>query len=177
MVTMQKCPNCGASNRIGMVFCDNCGASLIGSAPISTRTIDESEIKADSQKRLTNSDDFKTGMLLRVQIPNAEPMFLRTKAEVIIGRRDPSSGNVPDLDLTPFAGYRMGVSRSHCAIRQTNDKLEVFDLGSSNGTFLNGVRLTPHRGGRLHDGDELRLGQMAMMIFFHQPEIERSREE
>jgi pSer/pThr/pTyr-binding forkhead associated (FHA) protein len=44
--------------------------------------------------------------------------------------------------------------------------LELFDLGSSNGTFLNGVRLTAHKAYVIHDGDEIRFGQMALRVYF-----------
>ncbi len=31
---MQVCPNCKHLNQIGTVFCEECGASLIGEAPL-----------------------------------------------------------------------------------------------------------------------------------------------
>jgi pSer/pThr/pTyr-binding forkhead associated (FHA) protein len=80
---------------------------------------------------------------------------------------------MPDVDLTPFAGYRMGVSRKHAVIRQndeTNERLDLWDMGSSNGTFLNGTRLNANRPYRLRDGDEIRFGQMIMRVYFqHTP--------
>jgi predicted component of type VI protein secretion system len=82
---------------------------------------------------------------------------------------------MPDVDLTPFAGYRMGVSRRHIVIRQSEDtRLDILDLGSSNGTYVNGQKLTPNQPQRLRDGDELRLGQMVMRIFFQKPLTEES---
>ncbi len=114
------------------------------------------------------SDVFIEGTLLKIEIDGGnEPILLKPKQETILGRRDPATGAMPDVDLTPFAGYRMGVSRRHAAIRPgEGNRLDVWDLGSSNGTFLNGTRLSAHRPYKLRDGDEIRLGQMAMKISF-----------
>jgi pSer/pThr/pTyr-binding forkhead associated (FHA) protein len=60
----------------------------------------------------------------------------------------------------------MGVSRRHASLALENNKLNLWDLGSSNGTFINGTRLTPHQPSPLRDGDEVRLGQMVLRLFF-----------
>ncbi len=169
---MQVCPNCRHQNRIGIVFCEQCGASLIGDAPLATRNfghrVPESWRKSTGE---LGSDVFKAGTILRLEVEGAEPILLRSKKEMVLGRRDPATGTMPDIDLTPFAGYRMGVSRKHAALRQgENNRLDLWDLGSSNGTYLNGVRLVAHRPNRIHDGDEIRLGQMVMRLYFHRPD-------
>lgn len=111
---------------------------------------------------------FTPGDMLRLEIEGSpEPVLFEPKTEAIFGRRDPATGAIPDIDLTPFAGYRMGVSRRHAAIRQNNEQsLDLWDLGSSNGTYLNGQRLNAHRPYRLHNGDEIRLGQMLIRVSF-----------
>ena len=48
------------------------------------------------------------------------------------------------------------VSREHALIRRVGDKVSVTDLGSSNGTFVNGDRVVKTRG--LDLGDTIRLG-------------------
>lgn len=175
---MQQCGNCGHQNRPGIVFCENCGASLIGKLPLSTRALESpSEAKSgevgieavlSSESITQGMATFMPGDSLKLDVEGAaEPMVLEPKAETILGRRDPATGATPDIDLTPFAGYRMGVSRRHAAIRHGEDNtLNIWDLGSSNGTFLNGQRLNAHRPYRLHDGDELRLGQMVLRVHF-----------
>ncbi len=175
---MQECANCGYQNRAGVVFCDNCGASLIGKLPISTKALDTgSEAQAGAGGGETGAvkgnqtqgmATFVLGDSLKLDIEGAvKSVVLQPKTETILGRRDPATGVAPDVDLTPHAGYRMGVSRRHAAIRYGDDNtLNVWDLGSSNGTFLNGQRLNAHRPYRLHDGDELRLGQMIIRLHF-----------
>ncbi len=171
---MQQCPNCNHRNRPGVVFCENCGASLIGNSPMSTRNLPNGNAVATAIENAIaeiGNDLFAEGMLLRVEIDGGtEPILLKPKQEMILGRRDPATGAMPDVDLTPFAGYRMGVSRRHAAIRPAEgNRLDVWDLGSSNGTFLNGTRLGAHRPYKLRDGDEIRLGQMMMKMYFQTP--------
>src|SRR5258708_2359148 len=174
---MQICPNCSYRNRAGVVFCENCGSSLIGDSPLSTKNFtDKSANVTPAQEEILKSvgtDIFKLGTILRIEIDGAEPILLKPKQETVFGRRDPATGSMPDVDLTPFAGYRMGVSRKHAVIRQnddTNERLDLWDMGSSNGTFLNGTRLNANRPYRLRDGDEIRFGQMIMRVYFqHTP--------
>jgi hypothetical protein len=169
---MQVCPNCSHQNRIGIVFCEQCGASLIGDVPLATRNIGHR--MPEGWRKSTGelgSDVFKAGTMLRLEVEGADPILLRSQKEMVFGRRDPATGTMPDIDLTPFAGYRMGVSRKHAALRQSeNNRLDIWDLGSSNGTYLNGIRLVAHCPNRVHDGDEIRLGQMVMHLYFHQPD-------
>ena len=175
---MQQCPNCGQINRAGVIFCELCGASLIGKQPLDTKSLDpgseaaskEYGVDADAfaDVRAQGTTTFGEGDRLRLEIEGSqEPLFFTMTEEAVFGRKDPATGAMPDIDLTPFAGYRMGVSRRHAAIsRHAAQGLDVRDLGSSNGTYLNGQQLAAHRLYRLRNGDELRLGQMVIRVFF-----------
>ncbi len=48
------------------------------------------------------------------------------------------------------------VSRRHAAIQIVRDEVSIEDLGSTNGTFVNGQRIEERR--RLTDGDEIQIG-------------------
>lgn len=52
-----------------------------------------------------------------------------------------------------------GVSRAHAVVEVAGGEVSVRDLGSTNGTFLNGRRVET---ARLRDGDELRFGNSRM---------------
>jgi pSer/pThr/pTyr-binding forkhead associated (FHA) protein len=54
------------------------------------------------------------------------------------------------------------VSREHAIVRRSAEHVEITDLGSSNGTFVNGERLTGTR--TLKSGDEVRLGGAALLV-------------
>lgn len=71
--------------------------------------------------------------------------------EIFIGR-DASNA----LSLTDLA-----VSRRHCRIQRTDDRYELIDLDSHNGTFLNGVPI-----GRklLSHGDTIRVGACEVLF-------------
>ncbi|HET9467139.1 MAG TPA: FHA domain-containing protein [Vicinamibacterales bacterium] len=53
------------------------------------------------------------------------------------------------------------VSRLHCQFTATADSLHVKDLGSTNGTFVNGKRVT---NAELKDGDTLSVGRVDLIV-------------
>jgi len=191
---LQVCPTCAHRNRPGVFFCENCGTNLMTGqqAALGTRDLRESQDleppkddtsdskpqKPDSGFHLDKETEravrtagtsvFTPGMLLRIEVEGGStPIIIKPKAEdMILGRRDPTTGATPEVDLTAYAGYRMGVSRRHSSLALENNQLTLWDLGSSNGTFINGNRLTPHQPSPLRDGDEVRLGQMVLRLFF-----------
>jgi FHA domain len=55
-----------------------------------------------------------------------------------------------------------GVSRVHAAFERFGDSWCVRDLGSRNGTFVNGERVIGERA--LHSGDEIRLGRLRLLF-------------
>jgi two-component system, cell cycle response regulator len=55
-----------------------------------------------------------------------------------------------------------GVSREHCAFVRDGDKMIVEDLGSTNGTFCNGIRVDRRE---LSDGDKIMVGSTTILKF------------
>ena len=51
------------------------------------------------------------------------------------------------------------VSRNHCRIRFTGSEFLVRDLGSTNGTYVDGVRITTEKRTPVSDGARLRHGR------------------
>ncbi|MEZ6089831.1 MAG: FHA domain-containing protein [Pirellulaceae bacterium] len=56
------------------------------------------------------------------------------------------------------------VSRRHCAIICTPEKVWIQDLNSQLGTEVNGVRLSPDRKRRLRDGDQIAVGKAKFSV-------------
>jgi len=165
---MVNCPYCGHENLEGALFCDTCGYSLIGDAPeqVSTRQLDD-ESSEFSVKSGWGTATFQDANQIIIHIRDApEPVILSLENELLVGRKDPSSGISPELDLTPFGALEKGVSRVHVALRRGEEVLSLVDLDSANGTYLNGQRLAPHQPRLLRDGDEIRLGKLVMHIYF-----------
>jgi hypothetical protein len=72
--------------------------------------------------------------------------------EIVIGRLASSNIVVPED----------GVSRRHAAVTQSGDVLTIQDLGSRNGTFVNGKRISEPQ--TLHEGDQIFVGRCIMKI-------------
>lgn len=53
------------------------------------------------------------------------------------------------------------VSRLHCRLESAADELEVIDLSSTNGTYVNGKRVTR---AQLQAGDRLRVGRVELSV-------------
>ena len=69
-------------------------------------------------------------------------------------------GSVTTLGRHPNSTIRLAdnvVSKEHCVIESSKQGFIVRDLNSTNGTFVNGIRVRDHV--RLRDGDELTLGK------------------
>jgi predicted component of type VI protein secretion system len=75
---------------------------------------------------------------------------------------------MPDVDLTPFGAIERGVSRRHLRIRCPDYLLYVTDLGSRNGTWLNGHIILPGAERLLRSGDTLQLGALRIRVKFWQ---------
>jgi predicted component of type VI protein secretion system len=117
--------------------------------------------------RSAGTANFEDNMTLRLEVEGAPtPILVAPTIETVMGRRDPVTGTAPDIDLTSYAGYRMGVSRRHAVIRLRNKALDILDLGSSNGTYVNGNKLSAHQPHIIRDGDEISLGKMVLRVFF-----------
>ncbi|MFN8528006.1 MAG: FHA domain-containing protein [Anaerolineae bacterium] len=82
----------------------------------------------------------------------------------VLGRIDEATDYAPDIDLSPFEARERGVSRRHCALVQYKGDLHLVDLGSINGTFINGKRIPPDSAFRVGPGDEIRLGMLNLVL-------------
>jgi len=89
---------------------------------------------------------------------NVEEFYLNRDAETLVGRIDPVTGIRPDVDLTNLDGPR-SVSRRHAKIIRHEGELHVVEeIGTMNGTFVNGKRIATGSPMPIHDGDRLRFG-------------------
>jgi len=52
------------------------------------------------------------------------------------------------------------ISRMHCRIEENHGRAFVRDLGSTNGTFRNGLKLKPQESVMIEEGDEIRIGRV-----------------
>lgn len=78
-----------------------------------------------------------------------------TNIQQIRLRPETSIGRAPECELRIASSQ---ISRRHCRVLIENDRVYIEDLGSSNGTIVNGVLIAPHERVELSAGDEITIG-------------------
>jgi len=78
---------------------------------------------------------------------------------VSVGRGAPGTEGAPDIDLSQDES----VSRQHAELRWIGDGYSIVDLGSTNGTWVNGKRIEPDQPLRLKDGDRVAVGRLSVL--------------
>ena len=72
-----------------------------------------------------------------------------------LSESETSIGRHPDCHIVVDAG---AVSRFHAKVVRDNDEFSVLDLGSRNGTFLNGAQLAPNAPKKMLTSSEIKFG-------------------
>lgn len=103
-------------------------------------------------------------------LPSGACLTLPAATRVLLGR-GPALAAENLVDLDEHKGHQRGVSRRHCMLVREDNHLYVIDLGSSNGTLLNGEPLIAHRRYTVADGDKLVLGSMHLGVSFFTPGV------
>ena len=161
------CPNCQYKEMSGAIYCSKCGAQLINMT-VSTHKIHTAETPKETKR---NTDRIQPPPLVKLQswislnmIDSGQILPLADRTEFTLGRSAEGQPIVPDVDLSPHNAYANGVSRLHAVLKLIQDKIVIMDLGSSNGTYLNGSRLSPYVETRVNHGDVIYLGKLKMQL-------------
>ncbi len=159
------CPNCKHEEVDGAIFCSECGTQLVKSENVTTQKIEPEE-----------GDDLVTGPISedRLKYSNAwislhmlesgQILPIVEQTEFTMGRISDNQPIMPDIDFSAYKAYENGVSRLHAVIRHNNGNAIIMDLGSSNGTYVNGARLLPNTEQPLHHGDVVALGKLKIQV-------------
>lgn len=91
---------------------------------------------------------------------------LYNETTFLLGRFAKSTPRGKHVDLTPFSAQDRGVSRIHAQLHMDENKLYITDMDSTNGTFVDGVRLMPHQPHLLRQGSQLMLGRLNMQVMY-----------
>jgi pSer/pThr/pTyr-binding forkhead associated (FHA) protein len=132
-----------------------------------TYVLDASQFTAaDSAKRKLHSrNEDDSTMQISLLLPNhSEPIVIRNKVTITLGRADRQRNAIPTLDLTAENALMLGVSRLHAKILYTDACFYLKDMGSTNGTWLNQQRFAPYQMLPLNHGDQIRLGDLPILI-------------
>jgi pSer/pThr/pTyr-binding forkhead associated (FHA) protein len=160
------CSNCRSQQFDGTIFCLECGASLsFDQIQESTREIGASASPNPRNARQAMETDAHDGPTITfILAHNSHRITFQVTDELLIGRADQNKGIIPDIDLGPEGGYDAGVSRRHAILAHRRGAYTIEDLGSANGTFVNGRQLTPQIAVPLHHGDELKCGTLVLRV-------------
>ena len=89
-------------------------------------------------------------------------LFLSSGSESTVGRHDPVTGIHPDIDLSEVDSSR-STSRRHAKVYRRGGKFFLTEeIGTTNGTFVNGIRLETGVPCELKAGDEVQFGLVRM---------------
>jgi pSer/pThr/pTyr-binding forkhead associated (FHA) protein len=91
--------------------------------------------------------------ILQSSTPEEAPLVFRVVSGAI-----KTVGRATGADFVVEASL---VSRLHCRLEAADDGIEVIDLSSTNGTFVNGKRVER---ARLTNGDRLRVGRVELTV-------------
>jgi hypothetical protein len=168
---MILCPNCRHQELNGALFCSECGARLVISETPTTNTIERNQtgllmvqprqpsppapvVSTSSMDASVSLHLIESGMILQ----------LSGQTEFTIGRVVEGQSILPDVDLSPYEAYAHGVSRLHIALKLNNQRVFITDLGSSNGTRVNGQKILPNVDYPLNHGDVVSLGKFKIQV-------------
>lgn len=103
--------------------------------------------------------------VLRV-VAVGESIEFRVERGITLGRVAPDSNAYDHIDLSAYGARDNGVSRLHALIRVRNNCLSIQDMGSTNGTYLNGFQVMPFTDIPLEHDDMLELGRLELKLTF-----------
>ena len=166
---MILCPNCQHHEISGALYCSECGAALASPESLSTQSIYRSQSdglprthpKVVKLPQAAISGDAALTLFL---IDSNQTLPLAGRTEYTLGRISEGQPILPDVDMSPYDAYNQGVSRLHAALKIANQRVHIVDLGSSNGTRVNGQKLMANVDYPLNNGDLISLGRLKIQV-------------
>ena len=161
------CSNCQHKNVAGAMYCAECGAQLDGVETLITQAITDEQIETELKRKSPRPEApaIPANSWLSLHLMDSGKILpLASRNEFTLGRLSEGQPIMPDIDLTPYQAYASGVSRLHAVVKRDANRVMVMDLGSSNGTYLNGRRLNPHTEESLNHGDIVALGKLKIQV-------------
>jgi hypothetical protein len=165
---MIVCSNCKHEEPTGALFCSECGMQLVRLEGQTTQKIKLDREIAQTAPVTEQPAANSAGAWISLHlVDNGHIISVSDRKEFSLGRISDKQPIMPDIDLTSYHAFDHGVSRLHAVIRQNDDQAVVMDLGSSNGSYLNGVRLIANVESPLAQGDFLALGKLKIQIILN----------
>lgn len=147
------CNHCGKENPDSARFCNSCGEALEPEDITMTLSVIEVPDGPSTDELTQDLRDLEPGdaMLLVRRGPNVGATFMLDVQETTVGRHPKNSIFLDDVT----------VSRKHAKFVRDGDSFVLYDVGSMNGTYVNGVRVEEHQ---LARGDEIQIGTFKLVF-------------
>jgi len=155
----------------GALFCGECGTRLVVLEVPNTHAIERNQtglLMVQPQRSAPPSppvssslSDVEVSLHL---IESGMKLYLSGQPEFTLGRVAEGQPILPDVDLSPYEAYAQGVSRLHTSLKVNNQRVFITDLGSSNGTRVNGQKIMPNVDYPLSHGDVVALGKFKIQV-------------
>ena len=131
---------------------------------------------SDDGKTPGDNDDTDTRVSIALQRGGIgrDRAYLVVLAGMSRGEMFKLEGSRSVIGRSPTAQIRLtddGVSREHAAIALDGDRVILDDLGSTNGTYCNGVRVSSRE---LADGDKIMIGSTTILKFTYQDKLDEA---
>jgi diguanylate cyclase (GGDEF)-like protein len=120
---------------------------------------DETTLNSAPTDKPVRTQQGPSAYLVVISGPNFGEMYKLKGDRSLLGRGERTDLRVLDE----------GISREHAAIERDGGKMVLVDLGSTNGTFCNGVRVSRQH---LTDGDKISIGATTILKFTYQDQVD-----
>lgn len=177
---MPFCSQCGNQNADNARFCSQCGTPLAApeaapATPSADQPADQPGSDATATITFGGATVAKNEPTERAALAPADAAAvdaLPAGSALLVVQRGPGAGSryLLDSDLSTVGRHPesdiflddITVSRRHVEFRRDGDSFRVHDVGSLNGTYLNGDRVDE---ALLANGDEVRIGKFRLIFF------------
>lgn len=156
------CPKCQHINPDEVTHCQLCGTELKPTTLPVKDMIDAQSTTLTDETAPGQKPAFR-GIALWVR-NHPRPLIVDAEKGAILGRKVSDEDAPTLIDLTDHNAYKLGVSRRHAQLDCTGQGCLLIDLGSSNGTWVNGLRLQPYQPAVLKSGDRVYLARLEMIV-------------
>jgi hypothetical protein len=166
---MIQCPNCQHQELPGALFCSECGTQLVTvdtlTAPLANHGNEYSAVDdlgfGSVPEPVKDKVSLVRDKVITLKILDSDRILhLVGRTEYTLGRVAKGQPILPEFDLSEYKAYDQGVSRLHAAIKVSQLRVSIIDLGSANGTRVNGQKIVANVEYPLKNGDVIALGKL-----------------
>lgn len=146
---VEKSTPCACSNELTTTLHLNRSHTPM---PVGSASPSFDETLTDEERTVVRGLSAQSAVLIIQRGPSAGSRFLLDASEESVGRHPDSSIFLDDVS----------VSRKHALLTRQEQGFAIADVGSLNGTYVNGDRVEKIS---LHSGDEVRIGKYRLIYF------------